>query len=77
MTLDLYNHDSLVSIFGRDPQVYRKTALVKAVQVHQSFLVHTLDGECSGVAGDYICQAFGEKWIVKKRIFEKTYEVIN
>lgn len=62
MTLIITTSVSLESIFHKDVKEYRKTATVKATQVHESFTVQTLEGKMSGVAGDYLCEGInGEK----------------
>ena len=53
---------------------YRKIATVYAKQMDESFEVETLEGTMKGKAGDYLCVgAEGERWPIKKEIFEKTY----
>ena len=55
---------------------YRKTATVHAFQVQHPFIVHTLEEDMTGEAGDYLCQGpAGERWPVKRDIFETTYEL--
>jgi hypothetical protein len=55
---------------------YRKTAPVFAFQAGHPFLVHTREGDMTGEAGDYLCQGpAGERWPVKREIFEATYEL--
>lgn len=54
---------------------YKKTALVKAKQMSESFEIKTLEGTMKGEAGDYLCEGpAGEQWPVKRIIFESTYE---
>jgi|LGVF01.1.fsa_nt_gb hypothetical protein len=61
--------------FG-DFKEYRKTATVQAIQLELEFAVNTLEGIMTGQPGDYLCEGIdGERWAVKKEIFEKTYEV--
>jgi hypothetical protein len=71
---------------GRDlpaePQMFRKTALTKAVQMTQDFSVITQEkqGENAdfGKAGDYLCiGSDGECWINKRENFEATYEPVS
>lgn len=55
-------------------RVYRKLATVRAVQVPHAFAVTTLEGVMRGAPGDYLCEGWsGERWPVKKGIFEATY----
>ena len=59
-------------------KTYRKTATVDAVQLEMKFAVQTEEGVMRGNPGDYLCIGIdGERWPVKKEIFEKTYEVIE
>lgn len=61
----------------RHAREYRKTATVWAVQAEIPFKVSTLEGVMVGDAGDYLCQGpAGEKWPVKRAIFEATYEEV-
>ena len=54
---------------------YRKTATVLAHQATEGGVIHTLEGDHTYVAGDYICTGIeGEQWPVKRSIFEATYE---
>jgi len=70
----IYNVDGVP--FG-DFKEYRKTATVQAIQLDLEFAVNTLEGVMTGQPGDYLCEGIdGERWPVKKEIFEKTYEVI-
>ena len=63
--------------FG-NTKTYRKTATVDAVQLEMEFAVQTEEGIMIGNAGDYLCIGIeGERWPVKKEIFEKTYEVVE
>lgn len=40
--------------------------------------IKTLEGEMTFCVGDYVCKGIdGEYWVVKKHIFERTYEEIN
>ena len=69
---------TLASTFHREIKTYRKTGTVKAIQIHESFTVDTPVGTMYGKPEDYLCEGIdGEKWPVKKAIFEKTYEVVN
>ena len=69
----IFNVDDI--LFG-DFKEYRKTATVKAIQLELEFSVNTLEGVLTGKLGDYLCEGIdGERWPVKKKIFEKTYEV--
>lgn len=55
---------------------YRKTAPVWAVQMTEPFEVETLEGTMRAEAGDYLCEGpKGERWPIKKEIFESTYEL--
>jgi hypothetical protein len=56
---------------------YRKTATVWAVQLQQPCEVKTAEGTMTGQAGDYLCQGpAGERWPVRREIFEATYEPV-
>lgn len=57
---------------------YRKIATVRAKQMNRPFDVETLEGHMTGNKGDYLCIGIeGEKWPVKKEIFEKTYTEVT
>lgn len=61
-----------------DADDYRKTALVKAMQVPVEFTVSTEEGLMTGQPGDYLCQGpAGELWPVRASIFEDTYERVE
>ncbi len=61
-------------LFAKRGSLYRKTALVRAVQMAGDFQVHTREGLMQGYAGDYLCKgADGEYWPIKQEIFLKTY----
>ncbi len=79
MTLAISNSVKLELIFHKDYiKTYKKTVPVKAIQIHENFSVDTLENTMFGNAGDYLCEGIaGEKWPVKKEIFEKTYEVVG
>lgn len=57
------------------PQEYRKTATVLAGVAPTGGVIHTLEGDHTYEAGDYICGpgAAGEFWPVRRDIFEATY----
>ena len=79
MTLDISNSVKLELIFHKDAiKTYKKIVPVKAIQIQEFFSVSTPEYTMHGDAGDYLCQGIeGEKWPVKKAIFEKTYEEIK
>ena len=53
---------------------YRKTALVTAVQIDESFAVQTLEGFASGEPGDWlVCNPAGECWPVQADVFTRRY----
>lgn len=55
---------------------YTKIASIKATQMTENFEVKTLEGTMKGVAGDYLATGVnGEKYPIKKEIFEKTYKL--
>ncbi len=71
----IYNVDD---VEFSDFKEYHKTATVQAIQLELEFAVNTLEGVMTGQPGDYLCIGInGERWPVKKEIFEKTYEVIE
>lgn len=58
-----------------DAKTYCKTAMVRAIRIDYHFYVVTKEGTMTGEAGDYLCEGIeGERWPVKRAIFEKTYE---
>lgn len=57
-------------------KVYKKkpSYRIRAVQVDRDFAVRTLEGVMKGGKGDYLCEGTnGERWPVKKEIFESTF----
>lgn len=70
------NDQKLQIAASADPwKTYRKTATARALQIPESFIVHTLEGTMVANPGDYLCMgAAGDVWPVKKEIFEATYE---
>jgi len=54
----------------------KKPTQVIAIKMNRQFRVRTKEGIMKGNKGDYLVQGIeGEVYPVKKRIFEKTYEV--
>ena len=59
-------------------KTYKKIATILAVQMNRDFVVRTLEGVMKGNKGDYLCEGTaGERWPIKKEIFEKTYVAIR
>lgn len=53
----------------------KRPIAVQAVQIHEPFIVDTLEGTHRGDAGDYLMVGVnGERYPCKKEIFEKTYD---
>lgn len=78
MTVEFITDNTPIETLSTYVKSYKKVTSIKAFQVQENFIVDTLEGVMRGVAGDYLCQGIeGEKWPVKKEIFEKTYEEIN
>ncbi|MGE7365381.1 PGDYG domain-containing protein [Desemzia incerta] len=56
----------------------KKPIPVRAKQTNKHIDVKTLEGTMHANPGDYIITGpEGEKWPVKKEIFEKTYEILE
>ena len=56
----------------------KKPLPIKALQLHfpEGFAVETLEGVMTGQPGDYlVIGTQGERYIIKREIFEATYEV--
>lgn len=53
---------------------YVKTEKTKAVQMETDFYIHSLDGIMRGKKGDYLCEVLGDRYVVKKHLFEKIYK---
>lgn len=52
----------------------KKPIPIQAVQIHEPFVVDTLEGRHTGNAGDYLVIGIrGERYPVKKDIFEESY----
>jgi len=71
-----------IYISGRDEvkkgkKYIKKPIPVIAKQVNHDFEVVTLEGLMIGNAGDYLVQGYADElWVVKKEIFENTYEEV-
>lgn len=56
----------------------KKPLTVHALQIHEPFVVSTLEGMLQGKAGDYLMVGIdGEKYPCDKEIFEKSYDFID
>ena len=61
-----------------DAKVYRKIATVLAAQMHEPFVVTTLEGDIHGKAGDWLVAANterAERWVIDDAIFGETYTI--
>lgn len=59
-------------------KVVKKYIPVEAYQTDKPMDIQTLEGVMHANAGDWIITGTdGEKWPVKKEIFEKTYRIIS
>lgn len=74
--IETFEHaDRLLSAEG--DKFYRKTGLIRAVQMDHPFVVKTLHGFMEAEAGDFLAMAEGEPmdfWPISKERFEATYE---
>ena len=53
----------------------KKRIPIKAIQIHESFRVETLEGTMQGASGDYLIQGIrGELYPCAEDIFEESYE---
>ena len=60
-----------------DAKLYAEVKTVRAVRMRYNFIVTTNEGTKTGMDGDYLCIGIeGERWPVKKEIFEKTYREV-
>jgi hypothetical protein len=69
--------DKLNSLGIADPPgTWRKKPIpARAVRMRMPFRVRTLEGEMTGGPGDWLVVGIqGERWPVRKEIFEETYE---
>jgi hypothetical protein len=56
----------------------KKPIVIGAVQINEPFLVETLEGVLRGHAGDYLIVGVrGERYPIRKDIFEETYESVE
>lgn len=54
-----------------------KTAIAHAKQINKPFIVHSMEGDVKGSAGDYLMKGkTGELYVCAKHIFNETYEFI-
>ncbi|PYN67804.1 MAG: hypothetical protein DMD93_12560 [Candidatus Rokuibacteriota bacterium] len=52
-----------------------KVGVVYAKPMRRSFQVKSLEGAMRGRPGDYLCVGpAGERWVVRREIFEATYQ---
>lgn len=62
----------------KNVKAIKKPIIVTAEQVEMETTVYTIEGPLTAKPGDWIITGVeGEKWPVKKDIFEKTYEIID
>lgn len=55
----------------------KKPIPIQAIQIAEPFTVDTLEGRHTGNAGDYLVVGIrGERYPVKRDIFEESYEAI-
>ena len=53
----------------------KKPVTVLAVQINEDFIVDTLEGAIKGHTGDYLIEGVrGERYPIRKDIFEETYD---
>lgn len=56
----------------------KKPIIIQAMQIADPFIVDTLEGRHSGQPGDYLVVGIkGERYPVRKDIFEESYEEIR
>jgi hypothetical protein len=56
----------------------KKPVVVHCLRMDEPFLVHTLEGDHEGAAGDYLMKGVrGELYPCKKDIFEETYNLVE
>jgi hypothetical protein len=61
-------------LLGEADTEFRKTATIRARQVHESFVVEAMEGDHSGKPGDWLAQGpAGELWVIDKDVFAATY----
>ena len=54
----------------------KKPIRVKCVQIHEPFIVETMEGTLNGKAGDWLMVGInGEMYPIDQEIFQKTYEL--
>ena len=59
-------------------KVKKKPLVVKALQMDDSFKVETPEGWMTARKGDWLVRGIeGEFYAVKKRIFKKTYDIVD
>ena len=55
----------------------KKPVAVLAVQMNEEFIVTTLEGPLKGHSGDYLIVGVrGERYPIRKDIFEETYDFV-
>ena len=56
----------------------KKPIPIQAIQINEPFTVDTLEGRHTGNAGDYLVIGIrGERYPVKKDIFEESYDEVR
>jgi len=74
----LQDHELPYPVGDERFKIYRRISTMVAIEMYDDFCVETKEGRIFGKKGDYLCYGgFEDKWLVKKEIFERTYEVID
>ena len=57
-------------------EAIKKPIPIKCIQIHEPFLVETIEGSMQGQSGDWLMVGIhGEMYPIAKDIFEKTYDL--
>lgn len=56
----------------------KKPLVINCVQIHESFIVETLEGKLKGKKGDWLMIGVrGEMYPCDNEIFKETYDLVN
>ena len=56
----------------------KKPVIIEAYQTNEKMVIHTLEGDMTAQAGDWIITGLrGEQYPCKPDIFEKSYELVE
>lgn len=59
-------------------EAIKKPIRIRCVQIHEAFMVETMEGTLKGKAGDWLMVGInGEMYPIDQEIFKKTYDLCD